>query len=404
MKTLKNPIVPQAGLREVFREAFETQGNVLVEPVFASVVNEEERRTPAKILVICNHPESRSVLRKELQAAHYDVITAENETEGVNLAATVRPDLVLLDVKIPLMDGAWSSERLKNNSPIRPIPLMIILTDGDGEEEITAGLGLGLVDYVVKPYRPKELLSRIRKALTLQEEQRKFYVDVQAFKNNFIALASNELRNHVTVIAGFAALLDQKAGGLTAPVCRDYLQEIIQHADHLADLTDGFECLFHARGMVEKVDLFRAVTAAVQMMCPMIDKKDQSLILKPPQSDAVTIQGYSRELIIAIRHLLSYVHRYTTPGGTIGVEIFSNDQQGRIEVTTPDLVISQEREDQVSVVGELDLSLAITQWVAEQLGGSIGLESHPDRGRCFWVSLPLQYRGHELGEPSWDKL
>ncbi len=394
MKTLKKPIMPPASPRETFREvfngAFDIQGNVLVDPAFTSVIHEDKRSMPAKILVISDQPDSRSGLRKQLQAAHYDVIAAENEAEGVNLAATIRPDLVLLDMKIPLMDGVWTSERVKNNSAIQPIPL-IFLTDGEGEEEVTAGLGLGPVDYVVKPYRLKELHARIRKALALQDEQRKFYVEAQTFKSHFVALVSNELRNHVTVIAGFAALLEQKAGRLTPSVQRGYLQEIIQHTDHLADLTDGFECLLHPKGMIEKVDLFRAVTAAVETMRPLIEKKDQRLILKTPHSDALTVQGHGRELIIAVRHLLSYVHRYTTPGGAIRVEISPKDQQGRIEVTTPGLAISPEQEDRIEGVGELDLGLAVAQWVAEQQGGSIGIESHPGRGRCFWMALPLNH-------------
>src|SRR3990172_6240720 len=112
-------------------------------------------------------------------------------------------------------------------------------------------------------------------------------------------------------------------------------------------------------------------------MRPLIEKKEQSLIIKPRQSGVLTMQGYSRELIIAVRHLLSFVHRYTTPGETIGIEILSKDQQGRIEVTTPGLAITWEQEDEISMIGETDLGLAIVQWVAEQLGGSIGLESHP---------------------------
>ena len=394
MKTLKKPVVPPASPQETFREAFnetfDSQGNVHADPVIAPAIHEAARTAPAKILVISDQPDSRSGLRKQLQAAHYDVISAENEAEGVDLAATIRPDLVLLDMKIPLlMDGVWTSDRVKNNAAARPVPL-IFLTDGDREEEVTAGLGLGPVDYVVKPYRLKELHARIRKALALQDEQRELYVEAQTFKNHFVALVSNELRNHVTVIAGFAALLEQKAGRLTPSAQRGYLQEIIQHTDHLADLTDGFECLLHAKGMVEKVDLFRAVTSAVEKMRPLIEKKDQSLVLKTPKSDALTVRGHSRELAIAVGHLLSYVHRYTTPGGAIRVEISPKDQQGRIEVTTPGLAISLDPEDRISVVGELDLGLAIAQWVAEQQGGSIGIESHPGRGHCFWMALPLQ--------------
>jgi PleD family two-component response regulator len=115
MKTLKKPIVPTAGSREAFRETshetFELQENVHADPVLAPAIHEDGRTAPAKILVISDQPDRRSDLRKELQAAHYDVIAAENEAEGVNLAATIRPDLILLDIKIPTMDGAGTGEK-----------------------------------------------------------------------------------------------------------------------------------------------------------------------------------------------------------------------------------------------------------------------------------------------------
>ncbi|MBI3812474.1 MAG: hybrid sensor histidine kinase/response regulator [Nitrospirae bacterium] len=387
MKTLKKPVVPPERHREASNETFDIEGNVSAAPVFSPEIHEDKRTAQAKILIVNDQPAGRAVLRKELQAAHYDVIAAENEAEAMNLAATIRPDLILLDVKMPLMEGEWASEGLKNSWAMRSIPI-IFLADEDGTDEIPTGRGLGPVDYVVKPYCLKELHARIRKALALQDEQRKFYGEAQKFKGHFIALVSNELRNHVTVIAGFAALLEQKAGRLAPSVQRAYLQEIIQHTDHLADLTDGFEALLHAKGMVEKVDLFQAVASAVEAMRPLIEKKEQSLIIKPPPRAALTVRGCRRDLIIAVRHLLSYVHRYTTPGGTIGVEILSKNQQGRIEVTTPGLAIAHEQKDQISMMGETDLGLAIVQWVAEQQGGSIGIESRPGRGHCFWLSLP----------------
>jgi len=388
MKTLKIPVAPTGISDHEFKETFNPN------PVLNPKVQENKHPSPAKILMISDQPKSRSVLRKELQAAHYDVIAAESEAEGMRLAARIRPDLVLLDLKVPLNDK-WTRGPLNDPSALRSVPL-IFLTDEDGHENNLPGLGR--IDYVVKPIRPKELRARIRKAMVLREEQQKFFGDVQKFKGRFVALVSNELRNHVTVIAGFAALLEQKSARLTPSAQRGYLQEIIQHADHLADLTDGFECLLHSKGLVEKVDLYQTVSTAVEKMRPLYRNKDQTLILKTPESRSISIQGHSRELIIAVGHLLSYVHRHTIPGGAISVEFFNKGQQGRIEVNTPALAISPEQEDRVSVVGEMDLGLAIAQWVAEQQGGTIGIERHPGRGHCFWMVLPLPFITGERAE------
>ncbi len=388
MKTLKNPVVPPGRSRQALKETFDT------DPVFTQEIRENKQAAPAKILVISDHPDSRSVLRKELQAAHYDVIAAENEAEAVTLAETIRPGLVLLETTIRSKDCVGIGNRLKDNPATRPIPL-IFITTANRVDEIMTGLGLVPVDYVVKPYHLKELQARIRKALALRGEPQRFYDEGLWLKNNFIERASHALRNHVTVIAGFAALLEQKSGRLERAVQVSYLQEIIQHADHLADLTDGFESLFRAKGAVEKVDLVQAVTSAVEKFQPLTEKKEQRLIFNTPKQDVLTVRGHRRDVFTAVRHLLFHVHKCTTEGGEIRVGIASRNQQARIEVTTTDLALSQEQMDGVWVSGEMDLGLAIAQRVAERQGGGVGVESQAAQGSCFWMALPLPYHGAE---------
>jgi signal transduction histidine kinase len=240
-----------------------------------------------------------------------------------------------------------------------------------------------------------ELQARIRKALALRGNRQRFHDEGLRLKYNFIERASNALRNHVTVIAGFAALLEQKSGRLEQAVQHSYLQEIMQHADHLADLTDGFESFFRAKGAVEKVDLVQAVTSAVEKFRPLTEKKEQRLIFNTSKQAVLTVRGHRRDLFTAVRHLLFHVHKCTTEGGTIRVGIVSGDQQARIEVTTTDVGLSLQPMDGVRVSGEVDLGLAIAQRVAEQQGGSVGVEGRPAQGSCFWMVLPLNYHGAE---------
>lgn len=390
MKTLKKPVVPPGRSRQALKETFDIQETIHVEPVFTPEIHENKQAAPAKILVISDHPDSRSVLRKELQAAHYNVIAAENEAEAIALAETIRPDLILLQMILPSIDGVGVCEQLRIHPVTRLIPLIFIAAGGEVEEIMTR-LSPGAVGYMVKPYLLEELLARVRKTLAFQDEQRRFYNEVQKFKGHFIALVSNELRNHVTVIAGFAALLEQKSRRLERSVQRAYLQEIIQHADHLADLTDGFESLLHVKGIVEEVDLVRTVTSAVEKFRCLVEKKEQNLVLKAPQPATLTVMGYRRDLFTAVRQLLSHVHKYTIPGGTIMVGVVPMHQQARIEITTSGIAVSPEQADRVSAYGEMNLSLAIAKWVAEQQGGSMGIETQAEQGSCFWLALPLNH-------------
>jgi DNA-binding response OmpR family regulator len=394
MKTFKKTNPSSAGSRDAIQEVFDIESGIHVDPLFSWVGGEDKRPAPAKILMISDQPESRSGLRKELQAAHYDVIAAENEAEGMSLAETIRPDLILLDMILSSKDGVRLCRQLKDHPATRPVPLIFIAPRGD-TEAIVVGLDLGAVDYVLKPFRPMELQARIRRALALRGKPQRFYDEGLWLKNNFIGRASNALRNHVTVIAGFAALLDQKSGRMERAVQVSYLQEIIQHADHLADLTDGFESLFRAQGAVETVDLVQAVASAVEKFKPLTEKKEQRLIFNTPKQAVVTVRGHRRDLITAVRHLLFHVHKCTTEGGTIRVGIASRNQQARIELTTPGAALSPEQMDRIWVSGEMDLGLAIAQRVAERQGGGVGVESRPAEGSCFWMVLPMPNHGAE---------
>ncbi|MBI3996000.1 MAG: hybrid sensor histidine kinase/response regulator, partial [Nitrospirae bacterium] len=266
---------------------------------------------------------------------------------------------------------------------------VIFLAAGNEVEVILAGVDLGAVDCVVKPYLLNELLARIRKALAFQGEQQKFHEAVRAFKNNFIALVSNEIRNHVTVIAGFAALLEQKSGRLERPVQQAYLQEIIQHTDYLAELTDVFENLLRSKGMTEGVDLVQAVKSVVEKFRPLTEKKDQRLILKTPSRPALIVRGYRRDLFTAVGYLLSHVHKHTAPGGAIRIGVASEDRQARIEVTSKDMTLPQNQKNSIPNHETMDLGLTIAKWVAEQQGGSAGVENRFGQGSCFWMALPL---------------
>lgn len=343
---------------------------------------------------------SLSMLRKDLQTIHYDVITAENGEEGLRLAATIQPDLILLDVTMPQMGGFAVCEQLKNNPVTRSIPV-IFLTVRDEEEDIVTGLGMGAVDYVVKPYILKELQVRIRKALMLRDEQRRLHDEVQQLKSNFAAMVANELRTPVTVIAGFAELLEQKLAHLEPSVQVAYLQEIVQQVDLLSNLIDDFQYLLHSELILEEVNLIRIVQVAVEKSRKPIEQKGQRLILNLPDEPSLMIRGNGRYLFTAVKHLVSNAHKFTNAGGMITVTVMPMEDQVRIQVADTGIGIPQ---DQQRWIFEkyyqgpqgltrrpkgMGLGLTIVRSVAEQHHGSIGFESQPGQGSRFWLDLPL---------------
>ena len=116
-----------------------------------------------RILVVEDQEDNRQILR-DLLAAHYAVAEAENGEEALAAVARERPDLILMDIQMPIMDGYEATRRIKADPATRSIPIMVVTSyalSGDEEKARTAGCDA----YVTKPYSPRQLLAKIREFL-----------------------------------------------------------------------------------------------------------------------------------------------------------------------------------------------------------------------------------------------
>lgn len=117
-----------------------------------------------KILVIDDSAPIRLICNRALSKQGYQVIEAENGAMGCRLAASDRPDLVLLDVMMPKMDGFEVLERLKADPATSSLPV-IMLTSRDEVEDLASALELGVAGYIIKPVAPDDLCNSVRQVL-----------------------------------------------------------------------------------------------------------------------------------------------------------------------------------------------------------------------------------------------
>ncbi len=120
-----------------------------------------------RILVVEDHPETQELLRHNLAAAGFEVRLAPDGEQALTLLSRWKPDLALLDLMLPGMDGLEICRRLKQDPALRSVPV-IMLTARGSEVDRVVGLELGAEDYVVKPFSPRELVLRIKLVLRRQ--------------------------------------------------------------------------------------------------------------------------------------------------------------------------------------------------------------------------------------------
>ena len=124
-----------------------------------------------KILAVDDSKTIRMIVKKAFKAYDCKVIEAENGKEGLETASKEKPDLIVLDITMPVMTGPEMLEELKKAPNLKEIPV-IMLTAESGKENVMEILRMGVNDYIVKPFKGEQLIERVTKLMTLESRQK----------------------------------------------------------------------------------------------------------------------------------------------------------------------------------------------------------------------------------------
>ena len=120
-----------------------------------------------RILVVEDQPDNRQIIRDMLAPTDYEITEAEDGEQALATIAKQRPDLILMDIQLPVLDGYEATRRIKADPALRAIPIIVITSyalSGDENKARAAGCD----DYVPKPYSPRLLLAKIREYLPVE--------------------------------------------------------------------------------------------------------------------------------------------------------------------------------------------------------------------------------------------
>jgi DNA-binding response OmpR family regulator len=139
----------------------------------------KHRHRSYRILVVDDAEENVAILEARLQANHYETISAFDGLDALKKMEEETPDLVLLDVMMPKMDGFEVCQRIKANEDTQMIPVIMVTAKTD-VEDIARGFEVGADDYLTKPYQQMELMARVRSMLRIRQA----YLDIQELNSN----------------------------------------------------------------------------------------------------------------------------------------------------------------------------------------------------------------------------
>jgi signal transduction histidine kinase/HPt (histidine-containing phosphotransfer) domain-containing protein len=356
-----------------------------------------------------------------------EVQFATSGQEGLELARRSVPDLILLDVMMPDMDGFQVCERLQQEDATRAIPVIFVTARTDAASE-SRGLALGAVDFIHKPLRPDLVQARVRLHLELARRARALEAANQALedkvaqrtqdlmdalqraegaarsKTDFLARMSHELRTPLNAVIGLAQVgLREEAAGRPAQSLYPRILSAGQHLLRVVNDVLDFSRIEAGKCTVESqpFDLASTVAQAAQLLEPQALAEGIALHVDWSPGPRPKVMGDAQRIQQVLVNLLSNAVKFTEKG-QVRLRVSSVDARYVFEVTdtgiglTPEQIARLfqpfEQADSSSTRrhGGTGLGLVISRHLAREMGGDITVRSTPGQGSSFSfiVTLP----------------
>ena len=366
-------------------------------PVFA-LVHEME---PARILVVDDQPANIQIAGAVLGNLGHEIIPASDGATALKRVALRMPDLILLDLLMPGMNGCEVCLQLKLNPDWKDIPV-IFLSASDDKEMIVRALDSGGVDYITKPFNQAELISRVRTQLALKSARDQLKQLVED-KDELLGIIAHDLINYLVGINMSAGVLcrqtarlnDQRMTQVAENILRTSAQSLTFVKDFLANSKTDHSYTFKT-GAVNLTDF---AIAAIEHFAEVAQQKKIQIQTDFPVH-AVNAQADFSGLDRVLDNLISNAIKFSPPGKQIFVSVYSSNNRAVLVVrdegpgfTVEDKARMFRRYARLSARptgGEQStgLGLSIVRKLVLGMGGELSCESVPGNGATFTVRLP----------------
>ena len=349
-----------------------------------------------KILIVDDSVDTVDLLNKRLSFEGYRTLSAYNGQEALKQAAEHNPDLIVLDVMMPDMDGYEVCERLKASKNTRYIPILM-LTAKSGLEHKIKGLDVGANDYLGKPFDYKELSARIKSLLALKSAREELVSDEKSSAlDQMMDELAHELRNPLTSIGGLARRVRENLSEKDRN--KKYLELIIQEVTRLEGMVkDLVELKTTAVSYKEKTDIHALISDALNGFRENCEQ--EGIDINTDMSDGTpTVSADKEQLKLALGSLFENAIEAmaSSPSKRLTVKSDLEDDRVNIDIRDTGRGIPKEKIKNIfdpfftSKTSGPGLGLTLASKIIQEHRGSISVESEPEQGTCVTVSLPVK--------------
>ena len=366
------------------------------------------------IMVVDDTPANLRLLDSMLRERGYRVVAFPRGDLALEAASRNPPDLILLDINMPGMNGFEVCERLKAEENLKEIPVLFISAMTETTDKVR-GFAVGGLDYVIKPFAFEEVLARVETHLALQwarkeivaknrelDESYRKLKELESLREALTRMVVHDLRSPLMGILGYLELLEEEAEGCLNAEARD----LLEHARAAAtELTNRISTILDVYRLEERamplnmagIDARALVEGALKGLGPQL-RDVQVSIQTPAQSLAVTCDQDLVERVLA--NFVVNALKFSPPGSPLvvlvenrpeGVWFGVRDQGPGVPVEYRESIFNKFEQVDAWRQGQrrgTGLGLAFCKLAVEAHDGRIGVDCPEGGGSTFWFTIP----------------
>ena len=360
------------------------------------------------ILIVDDNPENLQVLGHILSENNLDVSFASSGKQALEAVGFEAPDLILLDVSMPGMDGYEVCREIKKTEELRDIPV-IFLTAKTGSENIIRGFEAGAVDYVTKPFSSSELLSRVRTHLELKSSrdtiirQKHELEEINNTKNRFFSILAHDLKSPFSTLITVTDYYKKSGGRFDEGEMQKFLDNIYEVSVNTYNLLENL------------LDWSRSQAGILEVCASPFDmksivRKNAYLVSARAESKGIRLNYDCPEGLMAmadpnmistvVRNLLGNAVKYTRKGGTVSLECTGIDADVEVVVEDDGVGMTNAEQEKLFKTGShlskpgtamekgTGLGLILCGEFIGKNNGVISVQSRKGKGSRFVFRIP----------------
>lgn len=352
------------------------------------------------ILIVDDVPKNLQILGTLLRKIDCELAVATDGHQALNTIERVKPDLILLDIMMPGMNGFEVCRQLKSDDETRDIPV-IFLTANDNPEDITKGFELGAVDYITKPVNAAKLYASVNTQLSLHETKAQLREQLNS-KSKIFSIISHDLHGSLGIILSFIQVLHKNRKEFSEEEIDEILENISSSAKGSLNLLENL--LAWARSQSGRIKFVPTEIKPDKFINDILKSLREAARKKQIEmSSTVNVKSIKADkdmLLLIFRNLISNAIKFTPSGGKISISAVEENSSVKFLIKDNGLGMDKEKveklfktDENISTPGtdkELGngLGLILCKEFIQYHNGRIGIESTPEKGTTAWITIP----------------